>query len=75
MRPIVADVAMFYGERSGGIRTYLNEKTRFAAGHAGFEHHVIVPGPASCTAMVATRCARCAWRRPTATGSRSASGR
>jgi alpha-1,6-mannosyltransferase len=43
-RPIVADVAMFYGERSGGIRTYLNEKARFAAGSDAFEHHVIVPG-------------------------------
>jgi alpha-1,6-mannosyltransferase len=40
---VVADVAMFYGERSGGIRTYLDEKARFAAGGA-FEHHVIVPG-------------------------------
>ena len=37
MRPIVADVAMFYGERSGGIRTYLNEKARFAARHDAFE--------------------------------------
>jgi alpha-1,6-mannosyltransferase len=45
MRPVVADVAMFYGERSGGIRTYLNEKARFAARHAAFEHHVIAPGP------------------------------
>jgi alpha-1,6-mannosyltransferase len=43
-RPIVADVAMFYGERSGGIRTYLNEKARFAAAGAAFDHHVIVPG-------------------------------
>jgi alpha-1,6-mannosyltransferase len=43
-RPVIADVAMFYGERSGGIRTYLNEKTRFAAGGAAFEHHVVVPG-------------------------------
>lgn len=42
-RPVVADVAMFYGERSGGIRTYLNEKANYAAGGA-FEHHVIVPG-------------------------------
>jgi alpha-1,6-mannosyltransferase len=42
--PVVADVAMFYGERSGGIRTYLHEKARFAAAHAAFEHHVIVPG-------------------------------
>ena len=44
-RPVVADVAMFYGERSGGIRTYLNEKARFAAAGTAFEHHVIVPGP------------------------------
>jgi alpha-1,6-mannosyltransferase len=42
--PVVADVAMFYGERSGGIRTYLNEKARFAAATAAIEHHVIVPG-------------------------------
>jgi alpha-1,6-mannosyltransferase len=43
-RPIVADVAMFYGERSGGIRTYLNEKARYSAAGGAFEHHVIVPG-------------------------------
>jgi alpha-1,6-mannosyltransferase len=41
----VADVAMFYGPRSGGIRTYLNEKDRVAAETGMFEHHVIVPGP------------------------------
>ena len=44
--PVVADVALFYGERSGGIRTYLNEKARFAAAAHAFEHHVIVPGRA-----------------------------
>jgi alpha-1,6-mannosyltransferase len=43
-RPVVADVAMFYGARSGGIRTYLNEKARAAAVSEAFEHHVIVPG-------------------------------
>jgi alpha-1,6-mannosyltransferase len=43
-RPVVADVAMFYGERSGGIRTYLDEKARFATASTAFEHHVIVPG-------------------------------
>jgi alpha-1,6-mannosyltransferase len=42
----IVDVAMFYGERSGGIRTYLDEKARFAALSGGFEHHVIVPGEA-----------------------------
>nr|MBA3746218.1 hypothetical protein [Solirubrobacterales bacterium] len=40
----VADVALFYGERSGGIRTYLNAKAAWASGNATVEHHVIVPG-------------------------------
>lgn len=43
-RLVVCDVALFYAERSGGIRTYLNEKTRFAASSGAFEHHLIVPG-------------------------------
>lgn len=40
---VVADVALFYGERSGGIRTYLDAKVRWADGRE-VEHHVIVPG-------------------------------
>ncbi|MBA2516407.1 MAG: glycosyltransferase [Solirubrobacterales bacterium] len=40
----VADVAMFYGERSGGIRTYLDEKVRWAQRESLCEHHLIVPG-------------------------------
>jgi len=40
----VADVAMFYGERSGGIRTYLEAKAEFAARTGAFEHHLVVPG-------------------------------
>jgi alpha-1,6-mannosyltransferase len=43
-RLVVCDVALFYAERSGGIRTYLNEKSRFAAGTGAYEHHLIVPG-------------------------------
>jgi alpha-1,6-mannosyltransferase len=43
-RPVVVDVALFYGERSGGIRTYLDEKASFAASSGAFEHHSIVPG-------------------------------
>lgn len=35
---------MLYGERSGGIRTYLDAKSRFAAGTGRFEHHLVVPG-------------------------------
>ncbi len=45
-RPLrVVDVAMFYGERSGGIRTYLDAKLRWSAGEPGVDHHVVVPGP------------------------------
>jgi alpha-1,6-mannosyltransferase len=44
MSPVVVDVALFYGERSGGIRTYLDEKARFVAASTAFEHHTIVPG-------------------------------
>jgi alpha-1,6-mannosyltransferase len=44
-RPLrVVDVALFYGERSGGTRTYLDAKARHAALTGAFEHHVIVPG-------------------------------
>lgn len=42
----VADVALFYGERSGGIRTYLDEKVAWAQRSRAVEHHLIVPGPA-----------------------------
>jgi alpha-1,6-mannosyltransferase len=45
-RPLrIADVALFYGERSGGIRTYLDAKVAHAARTGAFEHHVLVPGP------------------------------
>ncbi len=43
-RLVVCDVALFYAERSGGIRTYLNEKARYAAQTGAFEHHLVVPG-------------------------------
>jgi len=44
-RPLrVADVAMFYGERSGGIRTYLEAKADYARRTGRFEHHLVVPG-------------------------------
>ena len=42
----VADVTLFYGERSGGIRTYLEAKAGFAARTGAFEHHLVVPGRA-----------------------------
>lgn len=45
-RPLrVVDVALFYGERSGGIRTYLDAKRTVLAGDADVDHHLVVPGP------------------------------
>jgi alpha-1,6-mannosyltransferase len=41
----IVDVAMFYGERSGGIRTYLDAKVRYARDTGAYDHHVVVPGP------------------------------
>ncbi|MGI8595538.1 MAG: glycosyltransferase [Solirubrobacteraceae bacterium] len=41
----IADVALFYGSHSGGIRTYLEAKASYAARSGAFEHHLIVPGP------------------------------
>ncbi len=41
----VADVAMFYGARSGGIRTYIDAKAAWARETPEVDHHVIVPGP------------------------------
>jgi alpha-1,6-mannosyltransferase len=35
---------MFYGERGGGIRTYLEAKADFASRTGAFEHHLVVPG-------------------------------
>jgi len=40
----IVDVALFYGERSGGIRTYLEAKADYAARTGAFEHHLVVPG-------------------------------
>jgi alpha-1,6-mannosyltransferase len=36
-------VTLFYGERSGGIRTYLEAKAAYAARTGAFEHHLVVP--------------------------------
>jgi alpha-1,6-mannosyltransferase len=44
-RPLrVADVTLFYGERSGGIRTYLEAKAAFARRTGRMEHHLVIPG-------------------------------
>lgn len=39
----VVDVAVWYGPKSGGIRTYLEEKARYARETGNFEHHYLVP--------------------------------
>jgi hypothetical protein len=39
----VVDVALFHGERSGGIRTYLDAKADHVRESGAFEHHLIVP--------------------------------
>lgn len=44
-RLTIADVALFYGERSGGIRTYLDAKVSYARSSGAFDHHLLVPGP------------------------------
>jgi len=40
----VADVALFYGERGGGIRTYVDARAAWAHTTGAIEHHLIVPG-------------------------------
>ena len=39
----VVDVALFYGDRSGGIRTYLDAKRAWATATGACDHHVITP--------------------------------
>jgi alpha-1,6-mannosyltransferase len=54
-RPLcIADVTLFYGERSGGIRTYLEAKAAYARRTGDFEHHVIVPGERHSLRLVAS---------------------
>jgi alpha-1,6-mannosyltransferase len=40
----IADVAIFYGERGGGIHTYLEAKAAYARRTGAFEHHLVIPG-------------------------------
>lgn len=43
-RPVVVDIALWYGAQSGGIRTYLDAKAAYAEQSGEFEHHLVVPG-------------------------------
>lgn len=39
----MVDIALFYGERGGGIRTYVDAKAAWARATGAIEHHAIVP--------------------------------
>jgi alpha-1,6-mannosyltransferase len=41
----VLDITEFYGETTGGIRTYLREKTRYVEAHPQFRQTLVLPGP------------------------------
>jgi alpha-1,6-mannosyltransferase len=38
------DITMAYNDKSGGIRTYIDEKRRFLLEHTNHEHLLIIPG-------------------------------
>lgn len=40
----VVDVTAFYGEKAGGIRTYLDAKQAWAEQEPGIEHTLVIPG-------------------------------
>jgi len=41
----VADITKWFGETSGGVRTYLTEKARYVSARAALRHVLVVPGP------------------------------
>jgi alpha-1,6-mannosyltransferase len=41
----VLDVTKYFGDRTGGIRTYLLEKARYVAAHPKVRQTMVVPGP------------------------------
>ncbi|UEM24555.1 glycosyltransferase (plasmid) [Skermanella mucosa] len=42
------DVTIAYNERSGGIRTYIDQKRRFLVERTGHDHLLIIPGAEDC---------------------------
>jgi alpha-1,6-mannosyltransferase len=44
-RRSVLDITEFYGETTGGIRTYLREKTRYVEARPQFKQTLVLPGP------------------------------
>jgi alpha-1,6-mannosyltransferase len=55
----VLDVTKYFGDTTGGIRTYLLEKARYVAAHPEVRHTMIVPGPRDSVAEIdGVRCYR-----------------
>jgi alpha-1,6-mannosyltransferase len=44
-RLALLDVTKWFGETSGGVRTYLTEKMRYVSAHRGLRHVLLIPGP------------------------------
>ena len=40
----VLDVTKYYGETTGGVRTYIDQKSAYVAAHPSLRHVVVVPG-------------------------------
>jgi hypothetical protein len=51
----VLDVTKYFGDRTGGIRTYLLEKARYVAAHPDFRQTMVVPGPQDSRAEICYR--------------------
>lgn len=50
MNPIhITDLTMFWAPASGGVRTYLEAKTRWLDAQPGIRHSLLVPGPEVCS--------------------------
>ncbi len=41
----VLDITKWFGETSGGVRTYLTEKAQYVSTRGGLRHVLVVPGP------------------------------
>jgi len=55
----VLDITEFFGETTGGIRTYLLEKAKYVEASPALRHVLVVPGPAdSITESTGVRCYR-----------------
>jgi len=55
----VLDVTKYFGDATGGIRTYLLEKARYVAGHPELRQTLVVPGPRDSVAEIdGVRCYR-----------------